>query len=103
MPWEVNELEQLKLFIAWGLTAVVDGIFLIIWAVVQWVVACLIGYIQLTWLDQWVLNTLQSLFAIMTLTPIIANFCVHTTENFVQTRLRIRRELKKLAEEPDSS
>ena len=99
MPWEPNQLEKLKQFVAWALARIADSILS---AVVQCVVAYLISLFELTWLDQ-LLSTLPGWFAMTILTSIIGYICVSTTKNFVDTRLRIRKELKKLAEESDSS
>ena len=93
MCLQSDQLEQLKGLVAGALAKIADSILS---AVVQCVVTYLISLFQIAWLDQ-LLNTLSG-WVILT---IIASFGVLTIENFVYTR--IRKERKKLEEEPDSS
>ena len=85
---------KLHLFAKWALSSLVDGVFLVLWVCVQWLVNQLISNLPLSWIDGWMLLLLQFLFAIATLVPIIAHVGVNVVRHIVHSWNAIQEEMK---------
>ena len=96
MQWLREELKKQKEFMTWGYATLVESVFLIIWVLTQWLVDQVVLFFPLPIFDLWTLHTLQVLFAIATLIPIIAHICVEVVKYVVQTRNAINKELEKV-------
>lgn len=69
-----NEWKELKStlseFSIWAITSIIDGLFIIIWVVIQYGVGRVINALKLDGIDRIVLYIFQFLFAISTLAPV---------------------------------
>ena len=81
-------------------SGVINGFFLIIWAVMQWCVSLVINSLQLTGITGFTLTLFQVSFAIATAAPILINIYADIRIAIIQARKRIQREEE--LSEPDS-
>lgn len=104
---EVNEWVELKntikLYAVWGVTTLVDSLFLALWVTVQWLVDTFVVHpLMLTGLPNLVLSIFQILFAISTLAPVAITIYRDIRIMLLRTQRRIRREIEiGEAHEPD--
>lgn len=94
IQWHKSNLHifSLREFSSWVLSSLVDGVFLISWVWVQWLVGQVIGSLPLYGIDDWTLLVVQLLFAIATLVPIVAHICVTIIRTVIEAREIIRRD-----------
>ncbi len=91
MSWKLNEV---KVFIKWALSSLLDGGFLALWVFVQWLVNNqVIANLPLTGVDWLVLLVFQILFAVSTLMPVVIYICVDISKMFLRARRAIQREI----------
>ena len=76
-------LEELKGFTISALLSLADGAFLVIWAFAQVLLDRLGGKLQVFGVDSWVLVTIQLLFAIVTLLPILGHIFRNISRGFI--------------------
>lgn len=104
---ELNEWVELKdtirLYAVWGVTTLVDSLFLALWVAVQWLVdSYVVLPLRLTGLSNLVLSLFQILFAISTLAPVAITIYRDIRIMLLRTQRRIRREIEiGEADEPD--
>lgn len=86
-------VEDLKIFCIWSISSLADAAFLVVWALVQWLVNDrAIARFQLSGIDRLVLEAFQLLFAVSTLTPVAIYIYVDIRVMFLRARRRIREE-----------
>ena len=78
------EFEELKDFAARALFSLVDGAFLVIWSLVQVLVDRISDELQLFGVDSSVLVTIQLVFAIVTLLPILGHLFRNISRGLTQ-------------------
>lgn len=89
-PLSKKILTVFEFFYLQAIVILITSVFLVIWLAAQWGVAQAINWFELTAiLDQLVLTTFQTIFAVTTLIPVIVYF-------YVDTRLIIIRAQKKI-------
>jgi hypothetical protein len=88
-----TSLEELKVFIIWAISSLVDGVFLILWVFVQQFFDQLVSNLQLFGVERGILIVIQLLFAILTLVPILTHICLSLIRSLKEARLLIWEEL----------
>ena len=87
--------DTLRQYFLWIITAFLDSIFLIVWAITQWlvntkIISPLLPTLSLT--DKFVLYVFQFLFSIATLAPVTITIYRDISIMILQTQRKIRRE-----------
>jgi hypothetical protein len=95
---EFREWKELKgtivIFLIWSISSLIDGAFIILWVVAQFIVNRVINALQLSGIDRIVLYVFQVLFAISTLAPITMTIYKDIRIMALRTTRTIQREIK---------
>lgn len=87
--------ETLRLFVVWGITGLVDSLFLALWVAIQWLVdSNVITPLELSGIDSLVLDGFQVLFAISTLAPVAITIYRDIRIMLIRTQRKIRSEIE---------
>ena len=95
-----DTVAEVKLFSKWIISSLLDGLFVAIWAAIQWGAQQAVVNFPLEGVDLWTLRTFQLIFAITTLAPILIYIIMDTTIMIIRARIRVKNELTKLEEKP---
>lgn len=87
---------QLRTFTIWALSGLIDGGFLVLWAMIQCAVNALLKRFQLSGFDSWVFTIFQVLFSIFTLIPVVIYMYSDARIMWLRAEQRIRYESKLL-------
>jgi hypothetical protein len=71
----------------------ITGIFLALWAAIQYGVNYLINLLQPTGVDQVILLIFQGVFGVTTLIPIVMYYYIDTRVSWIRAKRRIGKEL----------
>lgn len=89
-----------KMIAIWIGIALIDGIFLVIWAYTQIVLNNLIVTYKTNFNNELYLFALQLIFAVATLVPILTHVAITTIRGLVEVWIAIKRELTRLEQNP---
>ena len=65
-------IDRINLFLSWVVSMIMDGLFLSIWAILQWFMReVIIENFPISDSDQWIFQAFQYLFAFSTLVPVV--------------------------------
>ena len=84
-----NIPQELRTHVAWMLTALIDALFLAVWALIQWATGAVLDLLHLSWFDELVLWIARFLFAGGTLYPIVLNLYTDMRLMWLKSRARI--------------
>jgi hypothetical protein len=87
-------ISELRLFVRWAISSLIDSMFLGLWVVIQWGVSKLIDSFPLFNVDLWVLWCFRIIFACTTLIPIIIYIYEDTMVMIYRAAKRIKEEKK---------
>lgn len=79
-------------FLKWALAGLIDGAFLVLWALTQWGVGRLLKMVPLQGIDAVLINVFQALFAAATVAPILFYVYRDITIAWMRTRRSIHKE-----------
>lgn len=88
--------KEVKIFVKWGVSSLLDGVFIGFWLLIQWVVQRLIESFPPAGIDLWLLRVFQVLFAITTLAPIIGFIYVDIMIMIYRARKHVQDERDRL-------
>lgn len=94
-----NVSKMVRSRIAWISAALIDGVFLILWILIQAGVRSWIEHAQLSNLDSWMRSAFALLFAVSTLIPIAAYIFTDVTTMLFRSAKVVRNEYLRLREE----
>lgn len=86
-----SEIIDLKVFLIWTISSLVEAIFLVFWVWVQSWVANFVNSLQLTGIDYWISIAIQYLFAISTLIPIATYIFVNNARKILHAWQAIKK------------
>ena len=87
--------EAIRLFAVWGVTSLIDSLFLALWIVIQWIMYTkVITPLELSGIDKLVLAGFQFLFAISTLAPVAITIYRDIRIMLIRTQRKIRDEIE---------
>jgi hypothetical protein len=84
--------EESKERIAVSLALVMDTIFLIFWALVQWITSKFFENFKLTGIDQILLTTFQVIFSLSTIVPVVIYIWTDIRIVFIRAQGKIQNE-----------
>ena len=82
--------DRLEIFVIQFLSSLIDSIFLVLWAGLQWLVHDLMKRFHLAGIESWVLVALQVAFAVATFIPVAIFVYVDIIKMFRRARNRLR-------------
>ena len=85
--------EKFKTASLWIGSSLIDAGFLVLWTLMQWLVAQALEYFSLSGIDAWVLLTFRLVFAFTTLATIVIYVYMDVRVMVIRTRRRIKREI----------
>jgi len=84
--------EKFKIVSLWIASSIFDASFLVLWTLMQWLVAQALGYFSLSGIDAWVLVAFRLIFAFTTLATILIYVVLDIRVLIIRSRRRIERE-----------
>lgn len=96
--WKREVSDEVKVFIRWIISSLLDASFLIVWIYLQWLVDKFTDRFPLDNIDEVQLSIFRILFAITTLAPIIFYIIRDISVMYIRTRQKIR-DIRKAEED----
>jgi hypothetical protein len=83
---------KFKIISLWIASSIFDASILVLWALMQWLVARALEHFSLSVIDAWVLVTFRLIFAFTTLATILIYVVLDIRKLIIRSRKRIERE-----------